>query len=78
MSSKIYRMSQTLRATFPIERHSSGRRNLLPVRSHAAYGSLEALLIAMQLFIATAKSDLMQPRQQAVDFILSEAAKMDV
>lgn len=71
-------MPQTLRAIFPIQPHSSGRKNLLPVRSHAAYGSLEALLIAMQLFIATAKTDLMQPRQQAIDFILSEAAKMDL
>lgn len=70
-------MSQTLRAIFPHNPHNSGRRNLLPVRSHAAYGSIEALLLAMQLFIATAKTDLMQPRQQAVDFILNEAAKMD-
>lgn len=50
---------------------------MLPARAHAAYGSIEALLIAMQLFIATAKTDLMQPRQQAVDFILAEAAKME-
>jgi hypothetical protein len=50
----------------------------LPVRSHAAYGSLEALLIAMQFFLATAKTDLLQPRQQSIDYILSEASKMDV
>ncbi len=71
-------MPQTLRATFPIKPHSAARKSLLPVRSHAAYGSIEALLIAMQLFIASAKTDLMKPRQQAVDFILNEAARMEV
>jgi hypothetical protein len=70
-------MPQTLRTKFPLQPHSSGRRNLLPARAHAACGSLEALLIAMQLFLATAQTDLLKPRQQAIDFILSEAAKME-
>jgi hypothetical protein len=67
-------MSQTLRTTFSFQQHSSPRRSLVPAASAAGNNSLEDLLAAMRQFISRAKTDLLQPRQQAVDFILREAA----
>jgi hypothetical protein len=69
-------MPQTLRTTFSFKPHTTARRSLVPVASHAAYQSLEGLLAAMQHFIARAKTDMLQPRQQAVDRILREAAML--
>ena len=67
-------MSQTLRSTFSYQHHHSARRSLVPAGPAAHYPSLEALLAAMQQFIARAKTDLLQPRKQAIDRILQEAA----
>jgi hypothetical protein len=69
-------MSQTLRTTFSFQQHSSARRSLVPANSVAACHSLESLLAIMQQFLSRAKSDLLQPRQQAVNHILREAAML--
>lgn len=49
---------------------------MLPAPAIASYTSLEGLMAAMQRYIAQAKNDLLQPRPQAVQFILQEAARL--
>lgn len=69
-------MPQTLHSTFYPYPHSPARRPL-SLRSPAnAIHSLESLMIAMQSFLANAKTDLLQPRPQAVNRILLEAAAL--
>ncbi len=69
-------MPQNLHRTFSLQPHRLQRPLLLPALSHATYNSLEALLQAMQKVLLMAKSDLLQPRQKAIDRILFEAAQL--
>jgi hypothetical protein len=67
-------MAQTLRKNFSPAPHSTARHTLI-VRANPIQ-SLEGLLVAMQGFLEKAKSDLLQPRPQAVNRILLEAASL--
>ncbi len=67
-------MAQTLRTNFSYHSHTNNRQNHLPANAFAAIHSLNDLLIALQNSLALAKHELLQPRQQAIDFILREAA----
>lgn len=67
-------MLETLRSNYIHYPHDSARRTLIVRSSAYPAQSLEALLTAMQHFLAKAKTELLQPRPQAVNRILLEAA----
>jgi hypothetical protein len=68
-------MPQTLRTNYYPRQHHN-RHALIPIQSYAAFQTLEGLLTGLQHLIAKAKADLLQPRQQAIDLILREAASL--
>ena len=68
-------MPQTLRTNFTPRQHQN-RFALIPTHSYAAFESLEGLLTNLQHLITKAKTEMLQPRQQAVDYILREAANL--
>ncbi|MEO6833282.1 MAG: hypothetical protein ABI378_12150 [Chitinophagaceae bacterium] len=70
-------MPQTLPNTFSLPTHPSSHRSNLPMRSLSGISSLEALLQAMEHYLILAKSQLLQPRKNAIDFILNEAARLN-
>lgn len=69
-------MPQTLRTNFSSNHHNPARRTMIVRASANPIQSLEGLLYAMQSFLAMAKTELLQPRPQAVDRILLEAGAL--
>lgn len=67
-------MLETLRSNYIHYPHDTSRRTLILRSSACSVDSLEGLLAAMQHFLAKAKTELLQPRPQAVNRILMEAA----
>jgi hypothetical protein len=69
-------MLETLRSNYSHYPHDTARRTLIVRSSACSVESIESLLAAMQHFLAKAKTELLQPRQQAVNRILMEAAML--
>jgi len=69
-------MAQTLRTTFSFNSHTTARKLQLPAMNHASMNSIQGLLMCMQQYLAKAQREILQPRQQVIDRILQEAARL--